>query len=91
MDTGPAGCTFSYMSVFTVLLCTLRHHCSRPWASLSGITLCLNLQLEEIDVVSTSQQTKGGRLITANGQRDLDLIAARIERSTRDEVDFEEE
>ena len=79
------------MSVFTILLCTLRHHSSRTRASISEILLCSNLQLEEIDVVSTSQQTKGGRLITANGQRDLDLIAARIERSTRDEVDFEEE
>ena len=53
--------------------------------------LCVCLQLEEIDVVSTSSQSKGGRLITANGQRDLDLIAARIERNTREEVDFEEE
>ncbi len=53
--------------------------------------LHFHVQLEEIDVVSTSTQSKGGRLITANGQRDLDLIAARIERNTRDEVDFEEE
>ena len=42
-------------------------------------------------MVSTSSQSKGGRLITANGQRDLDLIAARIQRNTREEVDFEEE
>ena len=42
--------------------------------------------------MSTSTQSKGGRLITANGQRDLDLIAARIrEEYTGDEVDFEEE
>ena len=48
-------------------------------------------QLEDVDVVSKSTATKGGRAITPNGQRDLDLIAARIERSSRDEVDFEEE
>lgn len=48
-------------------------------------------QLEDIDVVSKSTQTKGGRAITPNGQRDLDLIAARIQRSTRDEADLEEE
>ncbi|CAK0765036.1 hypothetical protein CVIRNUC_003218 [Coccomyxa viridis] len=48
-------------------------------------------QLEDVDVVAKSTATKGGRAITPNGQRDLDLIAARIERSSRDEVDFEEE
>ena len=58
---------------------------------MSELCLPVHVQLEEIDVVSTSTQSKGGRLITANGQRDLDLIAARIERNTRDEVDFEEE
>ena len=41
--------------------------------------------------MSKSTATKGGRAITPNGQRDLDLIAARIERNSRDEVDFEEE
>ena len=34
--------------------------------------------LQEIDVVAKSESTKGGRKITSNGQRDLDLIAGRI-------------
>ena len=34
--------------------------------------------LQEIDVVAKSEATKGGRKITSNGQRDLDLIAGRI-------------
>jgi ribosomal protein S19E (S16A) len=49
------------------------------------------VQLEDIDVVVKSEHTKGGRAITPNGQRDLDLIAARIERVEEDEEAEEEE
>ena len=35
-------------------------------------------QLEELQLVEKSTTTKGGRRITAQGQRDLDLIAGPI-------------
>ena len=49
----------------------------------------LPLQLEDIDVVTKSEHTKGGRAITPNGQRDLDLIAGRIERAAEEEEEEE--
>lgn len=50
------------------------------------------MQLEDIDVVTTSPASKG-RTITPNGQRDLDLIAGRIQATVEEEEeeDVEEE
>ena len=50
-------------------------------------TLCV--QLEDVDVVAKSTHVKGGRTITPNGQRDLDLIAGRIERAAEEEEEDE--
>mmetsp|Transcript_8660 Transcript_8660/g.28451 ORF Transcript_8660/g.28451 Transcript_8660/m.28451 type:complete len:94 (-) Transcript_8660:95-376(-) len=36
-------------------------------------------QLEDIGIVEKSENAKGGRRITPQGQRDLDLIAGRVE------------
>jgi ribosomal protein S19E (S16A) len=47
-------------------------------------------QLEDVDVVAKSTHVKGGRTITPNGQRDLDLIAGRIERPAEEEEEDEE-
>lgn len=47
--------------------------------------------LQEIDVVAKSESTKGGRKITSNGQRDLDLIAGRIVPKGGAEEPVEEE
>lgn len=52
---------------------------------------CVLLQLEDIDVVAKSTHVKGGRTITPNGQRDLDLIAARIQVKEIEEEQEEEE
>lgn len=52
--------------------------------------MCVLLQLGDIDVVTTSATTKG-RTITPNGQRDLDLIAGRIQHTAEDEEEIEEE
>ena len=60
---------------------------SQPW--LRGTVLCRCVQLEDIDVVTKSEHTKGGRAITPNGQRDLDLIAGRIERAAEEEEEEE--
>ncbi|KAK9835169.1 hypothetical protein WJX81_002844 [Elliptochloris bilobata] len=54
---------------------TVPEHCAR---ASGGLIRHILKQLEEIDVVTKSTATKGGRKITANGQRDLDLIAGRI-------------
>ncbi len=51
---------------------------------------CAALQLEDIDVVAKSTHVKGGRTITPNGQRDLDLIAARIRIADAEEEEEEE-
>ncbi|CAL8467951.1 g7489 [Coccomyxa elongata] len=47
-------------------------------------------QLEDIDVVTTSPASKG-RTITPNGQRDLDLIAGRIQATVEEEEEEEVE
>merc|ERR1712039_466910 len=44
-----------------------------------GILRHILLQLEELQLVEKSTTLKGGRRITPQGQRDLDLIAGRIE------------
>lgn len=50
------------------------------------------LSVQEIDVVAKSTATKGGRKITANGQRDLDLIAGRIvPKGSAEEAEEEDE
>jgi hypothetical protein len=47
---------------------------------------------QEIDVVAKSTATRGGRKITSNGQRDLDLIAGRITpKGAAEEVEEEDE
>ena len=50
-----------------------------------GLVRHILKQLEDIDVVTKVEDTKGGRVITPNGQRDLDLIAGRIERPEPEE------
>lgn len=46
-----------------------------------GVIRHILLQLEAIGIVEKAPGVKGGRRITAQGQRDLDLIAGRCERS----------
>lgn len=48
-------------------------------------------QLESLDLVEKSTQSKGGRKISAQGQRDMDLIAGRIGKSDAAEEDIEED
>ncbi len=45
-----------------------------------GVIRHILIQLEAIGIVEKAPGVKGGRRITAQGQRDLDLIAGRCER-----------
>ena len=46
---------------------------------------------ESLDLVEKSSHVKGGRRITGQGQRDMDLIAGRIGKSGGIDEDDEEE
>ncbi len=46
-----------------------------------GVIRHVLIQLEAIGIVEKAPGVKGGRRITAQGQRDLDLIAGRCERT----------
>ena len=46
---------------------------------------------EEMDLVEKSSHRKGGRKITSQGQRDMDVIAGRCKPSSEQEDEEEEE
>ena len=46
---------------------------------------------EELDLVEKSTQRKGGRKITSQGQRDMDVIAGRCKPSSEQEDEEEED
>lgn len=46
-----------------------------------GLVRHILKQMEEIGIVEKSESIKGGRRITPQGQRDLDLIAGTVEWS----------
>lgn len=48
-----------------------------------GVIRHILTQLESIGLVKKSTTAKGGRRITAQGQRDLDLIAGRVEATAK--------
>ncbi|KAK9795913.1 hypothetical protein WJX73_010849 [Symbiochloris irregularis] len=48
-------------------------------------------QLESLDLVEKSTQTKGGRKVSPQGQRDMDLIAGRLQKSGAADDEEDEE
>ena len=47
------------------------------------------MSIESLDLVEKSTHVKGGRRVTGQGQRDMDLIAGRIQKPEDAEEDEE--
>ena len=54
---------------------TLKRHFKK---SSKGLNRHILIALEEMDIVGQKEESKGGRWISQNGQRELDTVAAQI-------------